>query len=390
MKITKVLAIALTAMLLATTMFGCGSSSQSDSGGSAGATELETETEAEAGSETTPTTEKKSIVLISKSYQNQFYQAAFKGAMDAGEKYGFEVTTNGPDSESNIPQQVDQVSAAINQKPTAIALAACDPESLQETLTKAKTNGIPVIGFDSGVPGDTSGAVVATAATDNTNAGAFVAENLFNDPTFQARMMEGTEANPAILAILAQDSTSGSIVFRVNGFVDKMGELLQTLDGLEGAVEVTGQTIWNKASASPAKVKIVITVPPSTNQADIQTAASTMLKVPNTVALFAANQGAVDGLLGATADGMDLDRAAGKYKDLIVVGFDAGKGQKEAIANGSFFGSVTQDPYTMGYEAVRIAAEIAEGKTPADIDTGARWYNSENITDPEISVLLYD
>lgn len=332
----------------------------------------------------------KSIVLISKSYQNQFYQAAFKGAQAAGEEFGFTVTTNGPDSESNISQQVDQVAAAVNQKPTAIAVAACDPIALQDVLTKAKDNGIPVIGFDSGVPDDQSGAVLATAATDNEKAGAMIAGELFKDGDFQARMLAGTEDKPAVIGILAQDSTSGSIVLRVNGFVAEMVEQLQTLEGMAGAVEVSGQTIWNQEAENPAKIILEITVPPSTTQADIQTAASTMLNNEDMSVLFAANQGAVDGLLGATSDGNDLDRENGKYKDLIVVGFDAGKGQKEAIKKEAFFGSATQDPYTMGYEAVRMANDIYEGKTPEDVDTGVKFYNSENIDDEDIAILLYD
>ncbi|MHC1684711.1 MAG: substrate-binding domain-containing protein [Clostridiaceae bacterium] len=347
-------------------------------------------TKSESSTSDASTSKKKQIVVISKSFQNQFYQAAFKGANDAGAEFDVEVTTNGPDAESNIPQQVDQVAAAINKKPDAIVLAACDPASLAETLKKAKEANIPVIGFDSGVPGDTSGAVVATAATDNTNAGGVVAKNLFEDKTFQEKVLKGTAENPTIIGILAQDATSGSIVLRTNGFIKEMVSDLETLDGLKGAVEVTGQEIWNKASSSPAKVKISITVPPSTSQADIQTAATTMLKTPNMVALFAANQGAVDGIISATADGTELDKVNGKYKDLMVVGFDSGKAQRQAIKSGAFFGSVTQDPYAMGYDAIRLAVDAINGKTVADVDTGGKWYNSKNVDSEEIAKLLYD
>lgn len=335
--------------------------------------------------------DKKQVIVISKSFQNQFYQAAFKGAEKAGEDFNVTVTTNGPDAESNISQQVDQVAAAINKKPAAIVLAACDPQALESTLSKAKEKGIPVIGFDSGVPGDTTGAVVATAATDNTKAGAFVAENLCKDTNFQQKVLKGTEDKPTVIGILAQDATSGSIVLRTNGFIGEIVKDLEALDGLKGAVDVSGQEIWNKKSEKTAKVKVVITVPPSTSQADIQTAATTMLKTPNMVALFAGNQGAVDGIISATADGSDLDRTSGKYKDLIVVGFDAGAAQKLAVKNSAFLGSVTQDPYQMGYDAVKLASEIADGKkVDGDIDTGSKWYNKDNIGNEDIATLLYD
>ncbi|MCC8165713.1 MAG: substrate-binding domain-containing protein [Planctomycetes bacterium] len=331
------------------------------------------------------------IVIISKSLQNQFYQASFKGAEDAGRELGVRIVVNGPDAESNIPQQVEQVQAAINQKPDAIVLAACDPEAVQDALVKAKTNGIPVIGFDSGVPGDTSGAVVATAATNNENAGAFVADNLADYDVFQAKIKAGTEAAPATVAVLAQDSTSGSIVQRTDGFVNQMKKRIEAMDpGLKGAVSIGGQTNWDVPSEKPAKVKIVVTVPPTTTPADIQAVGSAMLMVPNTAAIFAANQDAVNGFISVTADATELDRTKGRYKDLIVVGFDAGSNQKDAVRSGAFYGSVTQDPYRMGYEAIRMAVDAANGKKVTDIDTGAKWYNSKNIDDPDIAVLLYD
>lgn len=333
----------------------------------------------------------KTIVIISKSLQNQFYQAAFKGAEDAGRKFGVRVVVNGPDAESNIPQQVEQVQAAINQKPNAIVLAACDPEAVQDALVKAKANGIPVIGFDSGVPGDTSGAVVATAATNNENAGAFVADNLADYDAFQAKVKAGTEAAPVTVAVLAQDSTSGSIVQRTDGFVYQLKKRIEAMgDSLKGAVSIGGQTNWTVPSEKPAKVKIVVTVPPTTTPADIQAVGSAMLLVPNTAAVFAANQDAVNGFISVTADATELDRQKGRYKDLIVVGFDAGSNQKDAVRSGAFYGSVTQDPYRMGYEAVRMAVDAADGKQVADIDTGAKWYNSKNIDVPDIAQLLYD
>lgn len=332
----------------------------------------------------------KKIVVISKSYNNQFYQAAFKGAFDAAAAFGVEVTTNGPDAESNVSQQVEQVAAAINQKPDAIVLAACDPSSLEETLTKAKSAGIPVIGFDSGVPGDTTGAVVATAATDNGKAGANVATNLAEDAAFIEAVKKGTEENPTVIGILAQDATSGSIKLRVDGFIEELKSKLEAIDGMAGAVDVSGQAIWTIPSTNKAKIKIVVTVPPSTSAGDIQSAANTIFSTDNLVAVFAANQDAVNGVISATNDATDLDKTNGKYKDIFVVGFDAGKTQKEAIKNKQFLGSVTQDPYQMGYNAIEIAIKASDGESVSDVDTGSKWYNSENMDNEDIAILLYD
>jgi ribose transport system substrate-binding protein len=333
---------------------------------------------------------KTKIIVISKSYQNQFYQAAFKGAKDAASKLDVEVTTNGPDAESNVSQQVEQLGSAINQKPSAIALAACDPNAVQDNLVQAKSSSIPVVGFDSGVPGDKSGAVVATAATDNNKAGANVASHLVANKDVQQRLEAATTAKPAVVAVLAQDSTSGSVVNRVDGFVKEAVAQIEKLPGFKGAVSVSGQEKWTKPSAKPAKVKVVVTVPPTTSQADIQSAATSILGAQGLVSVFAANQDGVNALLSATSDGTELNKQTGKYKDIFVVGFDSGTSQRKALKSGEFLGSVTQDPYQMGYQAVELAVKAAKGEKVKDSDTGSHWYDSSNIDDPSIAKLLYD
>ena len=387
----KVILSVVAAILTMGVLAGCRSQESLNADGqTTAASSAQTQAAGSEGEQSTATGGNKKIVVISKSYNNQFYQAAFKGAFDAAAAYGVEVTTNGPDAESNVSQQVEQVAAAINQKPDAIVLAACDPSSLEETLTKAKGAGIPVIGFDSGIPGDTTGAVVATAATDNQKAGANVASNLAEDKGFLEAVKKGTEDKPVVIGILAQDATSGSIKLRVDGFIEELKSKLEKVDGMAGAVDVSGQAVWTIPSTNKAKIKIVVTVPPSTSAGDIQSAANTIFSTDNLVAVFAANQDAVNGVISATNDATDLDKTSGKYKDIYVVGFDAGKTQKEAIKNGQFFGSVTQDPYQMGYHAVELAIKAANGETVADVDTGSKWYNSENMDSEDISILLYD
>jgi ribose transport system substrate-binding protein len=108
------------------------------------------------------------------------------------------------------------------------------------------------------------------------------------------------------------------------------------------------------------------------------------------MALYGSNQGAADDIDAATSDGADLDRTSGKYKDVAVVGFDAGKGQKTSVQNGWFLGSITQDPFQIGYDAVELAYKAYKGETVADMDTGAKWYDKTNMTNADIKDLLYD
>ena len=76
--------------------------------------------------------------------------------------------------------------------------------------------------------------------------------------------------------------------------------------------------------------------------------------------------------MSATSDGQDLNKENGKYKDIVVVGFDAGENQKNAVRNGWFYGSVTQDPYMIGYWAVELAVKAINGEeVPEIVDTDA-------------------
>ena len=162
----KLISVLIGAAMVTSMLTGCGSSSAGSSAPAATAAPASVEAkESSAPKDAAAEGEELDIRIIAKSFNNQFYQAAFKGADDAAADLGVKVTTNGPDVETNTAQQVEQVKAAVNAAPSAIVLAACDTDSLEETLTSAKDAGIPVIGFDSGVPGDTTGAVLATAGS---------------------------------------------------------------------------------------------------------------------------------------------------------------------------------------------------------------------------------
>ena len=110
-------------------------------------------------------------------------------------------------------------------------------------------------------------------------------------------------------------------------------------------------------------------------------------KDENILGIFCSNEGTVKGLLAATNDGADF---ATKYKGLVAVGFDAGAAQKAAVRNQYFLGSITQDPYMIGYLAVELAYKAYKGESVADVDTGAKFYDKDNMDDADIAGLIYD
>jgi len=328
------------------------------------------------------------IAVVSKGFQHQFWQTVLKGSKDAAAKYNVDITFDGPPSESDIQAQVDMINSDLAKNPAALCLAALDTKSVTSQLNEAVSKNIPVIGFDSGVPDAPAGAIKATAATNNEAAGALAAQSMFDTAAFNAKLKAATPDNPVTIGVQSQDATSASVVGRTVGFLNKMKSLAEGI--FPGAVEITGHDKYAAKAANTPAVIIKVVVPPTTSATDAQVASSGLLNEKNLIGFFASNEASVNGILAATTDGSDLDRTNGKYKDLTVIGFDAGKAQKAAVKNGWFTGSITQDPYQIGYLAVELAYKAINGQQVADVDTGCKFYTSANMDQADIAQLLYD
>ena len=324
------------------------------------------------------------IPVMAKGFQHQFWQTVAAGAQKAAEDYDVDIYFDGPASETNIDEQVEMLKSEMAKNPKAIALAALSTDAVMAELQECIEKGIPVIGFDSGVPGAPEGAIKATASTNNENAAAIAAEKMMEQEGFADMLKAATPENPVVIAVISQEAVSGSIVGRTTGFVNKMVELASEYN----TVSVTGHDLW-KNEVEGAGVIVHVQISATTEATDVATASNAVLNMDGLKAVFLSNEGAVTGFLAATADGSDLAEG-GRYDGLMVAGFDAGATQKNAVRNGWFIGSVTQDPYMIGYYAVELAVKAANGEEVSDVDTGAQWYTAENIDDEMISMLVYD
>lgn len=319
-------------------------------------------------------TEKPHIDVIAKGFQHQFWKAVELGANKAAEEFGVTITFQGPDSESNIAQQLEYLNAAIAKKPAAIALAALDTNAALGAIGEAQAAGIPIIGFDSGVPNAPEGAIKANASTDNTAAGKLAAQKLYE-------LIKDKVTDPADtvrIGVVAQESNSQSIVSRTKGFIDEMVVLVG-----EGKVSVEGHDSL-KNEVAGAKVIIEVGIPAEVKDADAAFVASALLEKSDLIAIYGSNEFTANAIITAN-EGLDK---IGEGK-VLAVGFDAGAKQLDAIAAKLFVGSITQDPVQIGYQAVKLAYMASKGEAVSDVDTGALWYNADNMTAPEIEPCLY-
>jgi len=335
--------------------------------------------------------EKPYIAVVSKGEQHDFWQQVKLGANAAAEKYGVDITFEGPPSESDVQIQVEMLNSAMAKDPVAIALAALNTESVIDQLEETKRLGIPVIGFDSGVPNAPAGSIYANASTDNYAAAGVAAEKMFE--VIKGDIEAASSANPVAIVVMNQDAAGESLLSRGFGFRDTMIDLIVAGTSKTAAdIAVQGNPAYIAADSPTGGDEVIIfmVVPASASAQDTSSAASAVLNRvadDSVLGIFASNEATVKGVLAATNDGADLPV---KYPGLVVIGYDAGEGQKNAVREQYFLGSITQDPYSIGYMAVELAYNAYMGNSVSDVDTGAKFYNYQNMDDADIEGLLYD
>ena len=321
------------------------------------------------------------VEVIAKGFQHDFWKAVKQGADKAGKELGVKVNFVGPEGEGAIAAQVEMLNNAINKKPAAICIAALDTTASLDAINKAKANNIPVIGFDSGVPGAPEGTIFANASTDNYKAGELAAQKMYD--AIKGKL--GT-ATPRI-GVVSQEANSQSISMRTQGFLDKMVSLIESAEGFEkGSVAIIGHTKFANGITN-GKVIIDVAIPAEINDTQGQTSAQTLLNKNDLIAIYGSNEFAAKDIINA-----DAAISGGRIgpDKVIAVGFDSGALQIDAIRNKKFLGSVTQDPVSIGYRAVELAVRATNGETAVeDIDTGSKWYDSSNIDSEQIKPLLY-
>ena len=287
----------------------------------------------------------KTVYLVSKGFQHRFWQAVKEGAEQAGDELGYKVNFVGPQDETKVTEQTDQLKSALDSGPAAIGFAALDSKAAADLLSEINSKGIPVVAFDSGVESDIP---VTTVQTDNKAAAAEAAKH----------MIELLKGKKGSVGMVCHDSTSTTGKQRCEGFKE-----------------------YFKANA-PADLKLL----DEQIAGEVTKAADTSLSIiqanSDIVGMYGSNEAAASGIVQGVAE---------SGKDVTVVGFDSGKTQIDAIKAGTEAGAVTQSPVKIGYYTVKAAVAALNGaELPKVIDSGFAWYDKSNIDNAEIKANLYE
>ena len=189
---------------------------------------------------------------------------------------------------------------------------------------------------------------MTTVATDNVAAAALAADKM-------AELIGGSGK----VGVIVHDQTSRTGIDRGTGFLDEMKAKypdIQIIGPQYGAGDQLKSTDLAKAMI----------------QAN-----------PDIKGFFGANEGSIIGVLNAVNE-LNM---AGK---IVVIGYDSGQAQIDAINNGVEAGAITQNPIGIGAKCVLAATKAIRGEVlPKSIDTGFMWWDKTNINDPAIQAVLY-
>ena len=310
---------------------------------------------------------KGTIAVIAKGETHAFWQAVKAGAEAAGAEAGYTVTFRGPTAESEeyVNQQREMVQAALNNDDTKALVLATIGLGFADELTAAYDKGLPVVEFDSGLYDGgadiTEGKdpTIGSVATNNKAAAAVVAEN------FYAYLKENKLAVDGYKVGIIQHDSTATGLDRAAGFKEKI-EALAKADGIELAINL--QVKANNAG----EYKLGLTA----------------LKDWGAQSIFMTNEGVINEVFPEVSDN------TAEYKDILFCGFDAGTNQynwsKDAGKTYALLvGSVAQDSYNIGYEAVKMAISKLAGKEVSDVGIAGVWYTAENIDEQKDRNIFY-
>jgi ribose transport system substrate-binding protein len=287
---------------------------------------------------------KRQVAVIPKGTAHVFWQTVHAGANAAGEQFNVEILWNGPPAETDYSRQIEIMDSMIARHVSGIALAATDRNALDASIDRAAKQKIPVTVFDSGVA--------------STNFQTFVATDNFAGGQAAARKLAELIGGKGKIGMVNNAPGSVSTMDREAGFKDVM------------------------AKEFP-QIKIVAEQFSMSDRAKGLAATENILTAhPDLAGIFASAEPASV----AAAQGLKSRDIVGKVK---LVGFDSSETLVDDLREGTIDSLVAQDPFKMGFEAVRTVVDALDGKTPPKrIDLQAVVVTKADLDKPDIKALL--
>jgi len=287
------------------------------------------------GEDSTVSTQR-SVALIVKSTESEFFLSVLAGARAAATEYNLTLSIDGPETEEDFEAQNRMIEQAVEAGAEAIVVSAIDYENNAGAIDAAIQKGVQVISIDSGV---SSSQVSAYIGTDNYAAGRMAAQ----------AALERVEG-PVCVGLINYDEGTANGQERERGAMDALNE--------------SGRT---------QSVAIVNTLA-QTDRARTDTIG--LLKAhPEINVLMAFNEPTSVGAARAV-------ETLGLSDTVFFIGFDSNVVTIDGLQDGSVDALVVQNPYAMGYLGVESAYKLLVGQgddLETMVKTSTQIVNRDNL-----------
>ena len=321
------------------------------------------------------------ISIIGKDDSSAYWKTVEEGveqaAKDLNDALGYsgddkiKVMYNAPDSVEDIDEQVNILDEELARYPDALGIASIDESASTVQFDLATENGIPIIALDSG---NTYQGIQCTCKTDNADAA----------KTGAYKLSDEIEDSGEIV-LFVHDSVSSTAKEREESFKEEIAAnhpdvtIAETIycDQLEDLKKKAAEEMNEEKEEEEEE----ITAEDLSDEDAIQ---YYLEKHPDVKGCFGTN-------ITATQLALTTLRQMERTDDVVLMGFDAGKDQLEALKEGEISGLVVQNPFGIGYSSVIAAARtVLQIGNEAEVNTGYIWVTQENLDQESIQNMLYE
>ncbi len=338
-----------------------------------------------------------------------FWDQVQNGAEDAGEELGFDVMYDCGDNDNDFTHQRDYIDKAIENKCSAIIIAPNSPTELNDQLKKAHDANIHIININSKAEYENVEMFIASSDMD---AGKIAAREAAK------KLKEAKNSISGIGKIAIIGHSAATAENRIAGFKEEFENQLSSEIAVKSQVHGSyppsssgdvssdensdkSTDVVNDGSSLKIDDNYFVQSPPCSSLADAQSEFIEILQKNSDISVvFSTNTNTtlavcqeIEKLLSDSPRSdkeKDIKLSKDQLNNLVVIGFNAEESETAFIKSGILDGTVMQNPYNMGYIAVRYAKKILEDENvPDSLDTGVTFIDNNNINDNYIDMLLY-
>lgn len=334
------------------------------------------------------------------SYWKEIREGVEQAASDLNDMLGYsgedriKVLYNAPEDGEDIDEQVNILDEELARYPDVIAIASIDQDASGVQFDLAAENGIPIVAFDSG---NVYQGIQCTCRTDNSQAAAAGASKLGEaiDGSGEVALIvhdsvsdSAKEREAALRQTLAEEYPGITISQTI--YMDKLDDIKKSAAAEQLNVSLDSVQAQQDAAQeqgeqqSDAAVTMEDINSAAENMSDEDAVEYCLKKSPNLKGCFGTN-------VDATQLGLKTLKQMKKTDEVVLMGFDAGEEQIDALESGEIKGLVVQNPFGIGYAAVVASARtVLEIGNEAEVNTGYVWVDKDNMKEKSVKAMLYE